>query len=199
VTGFQVVIPSQGFERGKSRLAPVLGPDERRAFSRKSFLNVLRAARLAAGARNVIVVSGSAPVLGLSRRAGAVGLVEKRRHLNASVEAAVRLARRRRHRAVVVIHGDLPHVTARDIRLLVWKLAGVALAPDRMKSGTNAVAVAPGVRFRFRFGADSFRRHRSESRRSRTHARVVQTQGLASDIDTPEDYLSMTGTSFPRV
>jgi 2-phospho-L-lactate guanylyltransferase len=188
VIRFSVVIPSQGFERGKSRLAPVLGPAERRAFSRKAFLNVLHAARLAAGARNVIVVSPSAPALGLARRVGGIGLVEKRPHLNASIEQGARRARRRGAGAVVVVHADLPQLTATDLLRLVWKLDRVAIAPDRLRSGTNAVAVRAADRYRFRFGADSFGRHRAEARRRRMHARIVVTAGLASDVDTPDDY-----------
>jgi 2-phospho-L-lactate guanylyltransferase len=185
VRGAWVVIPSQGFERGKSRLAPVLGPAERRAFSRRSFLTVLRAAREAVGARHVVVVSASAEVLGLARRSGGTGLVERRPHLNASVEAGVREARRRGARVTVVIHADLPRLKSTDVQAMLR--GGLALAPDRQKSGTNAVAVPSDHAFTFRFGLDSFGKHRAEARRRRLHARVVATRGLSSDVDTPED------------
>jgi 2-phospho-L-lactate guanylyltransferase len=183
-----VVIPCQGFGRGKSRLAPVLGPEERRAFSRRSFRNVLRAARLSAGARNVIVASRSADVLGLARRAGATALIEKRPALNPTVEAAVALARARGARTVIVVHADLPELIARDLRDVATRARPLALAPDRLSSGTNAVGVTRHARFRFHFGAGSFARHRAEARARRLRARVVVTSGLSGDVDTPDDY-----------
>ena len=189
MSGAWVVIPSQGFERGKTRLAPVLGPEERRAFSRRSFLGVLKAAREAVGARHVVVVSASAEVLGLARRSGGVGLVERRPDLNGSVERGVRCAQRRGARVVVVVHADLPQLKRDDLRGMLR--GDVSLAPDRHHSGTNAVAVRSGRAFTFRFGVDSFEKHRAEARRRRVHARVVRTPGLASDVDTPEDYRAM--------
>jgi 2-phospho-L-lactate guanylyltransferase len=61
---------------------------------------------------------------------------------------------------------------------------GLALAPDRLVSGTNAIAIADGRAFDFAFGADSFRLHRE---RAGSGWRLVAAPGLAIDIDTPED------------
>ena len=46
---FTVVIPAQGFDRGKTRLASVLSPAERRRLSRRWFRHVVVTARRVAG------------------------------------------------------------------------------------------------------------------------------------------------------
>jgi 2-phospho-L-lactate guanylyltransferase len=188
---FWIVIPSLGFARGKSRLAPVLAPPERRAFSRACFRHVLKAARETVGARHTLVVSSAREALGLARRSGAVALVERRRNLNESARQATNFALRRGAHAVIVVHSDLPALEARELAQLAAPLArgrGVVLAPDREKSGTNAIAIRSGERFNYRFGPASFAKHLSEARRRRLPARIVTSPGLANDVDTPQDY-----------
>lgn len=195
---FWIVIPSTGFARSKSRLAPILGPAERGAFSRDCLRHVLKAARRAVGARHTLVVSSAAEALGLARRSGGLSLVEKRADLNHSVHQATEFARRRGARGLLVVHSDLPGLDARELARLMAPLArgrGVVLAPDREKSGTNAVAIRAGERFHFRFGPRSFARHLSEARRRRLHAWIVAAPGLANDVDTPEDYRRLRRSS----
>jgi 2-phospho-L-lactate/phosphoenolpyruvate guanylyltransferase len=188
---FWIVIPSASFARSKSRLAPILAPAERQAFSRDCLRHVLRAARRAAGARRTLVVSRSAEALGLARRSGGIALIERRANLNGSLHQAAEFARRRGARGVLVVHSDLPGLNARELARVMAPLRrrrGVALAPDRENSGTNALAIRIGERFSFRFGPRSFAMHLSEARRRRLHAWIVAAAGLAEDIDTPQDY-----------
>lgn len=61
--------------------------------------------------------------------------------------------------------------------------AGIAIAPDRHGTGTNAVALRDDALFRFRFGPDSLRHHCEQV----LDAAIVRTRGLAFDPDTLED------------
>jgi 2-phospho-L-lactate guanylyltransferase len=195
VNSFWVIVSSQAFGRGKSRLAAVLGPGERSAFSRAWLKHVLTTTRPVAGARHTLVVSAAADVLGLAKRLGVRALPERRRGLNAAVHQAEGFARQRGARGVIVIHADLPLLTRQDMRCMISALrdGGLVLAPDRDDSGTNALGLRGPRPFRFRFGPGSFARHLAEARRRRLRVRVVRRAGLAFDVDTPADYRRLRG------
>ncbi len=88
---------------------------------------------------------------------------------------------------IVVIHGDLPLVTAADIRALLSasENTGCAIAPDRHGAGTNALALREvPAGFAYAFGVDSFNLHRQ---RLPAELAIVERPGLACDIDTRAD------------
>jgi 2-phospho-L-lactate guanylyltransferase (CobY/MobA/RfbA family) len=86
------------------------------------------------------------------------------RGLNAALDAARRELLEREVDELVVLHADLPLVSASDSELLVsrGRRTGFALAPDTAGSGTNALYLAAPAVFRFHFGVDSCRRHLEE-------------------------------------
>lgn len=194
-----IIIPSQAPERGKTRLAAILGPAERRAFSRACLRHVVRLARHAGGARRTVVVSPSGEVLGLARRLGVRALMEERRGLNAAVRRAAEFAKRKGAAGIVVLHADLPQLSMKDIACVMGAIArhrGVVLAPDRNLTGTNSVGLRPVREFRFSFGPGSFDKHRSQARQLRARIRIVIRPGLAADVDTPKDYLALRGQTI---
>jgi len=189
-----IIVPSQAPERGKTRLAEILPPAERRAFTRACLRRVVKLARHVAGARYTIVVCRSGEVLGLARRLGVRALMERRRGLNAAVRQAAEFAGRNGAAGIVVLHADLPQLSLMDVACMTSALVrhrGVALAPDRSLTGTNALALRPPRKFRFHFGPGSFGRHRSEARGMRSRIRIVMRAGLAADVDTPEDFRAL--------
>lgn len=107
------------------------------------------------------------------------------RGLNHAVMLAVDAVRA----PALVIHADLPLVNAADIDALMdaAERSGMAIAPDRHGIGTNVLAIADGRAFRFRFGENSFEKHKEEAARCRRHAAIVSRRGLALDCDTLED------------
>jgi 2-phospho-L-lactate guanylyltransferase len=88
---------------------------------------------------------------------------------------------------LLVIHGDLPLLSAPDISALLdaAESSGAAIAPDRHGQGTNALALwmRPPA-YTFAYGPNSFALH--QQRLGDTLA-VVQRKGLACDVDTPND------------
>jgi 2-phospho-L-lactate guanylyltransferase len=96
---------------------------------------------------------------------------------------------------LIVLHSDLPLLIVGDVEALVERadVGGLAIAPDRLVTGTNAIALAEGRRFAFAFGADSFRRHRE---RAGPGWRLAARPGLAIDIDTPEDLALAVARGF---
>ena len=186
-----IIIPAQSFDRGKTRLAPVLDASARRRFSRDCLVHLVRTARRVVSARRIVVVSRAAQVLGLARRLGVRALHESSRGLNAAATDAEAFATIRGAQATLVLHADLPGLGANDVRALMAKLArhdGVVLAPDELRDGSNALGLRPPGAIPFCFGPGSFNKHRSQARHERLSIRIVDSPGLARDIDTPENY-----------
>lgn len=87
--------------------------------------------------------------------------------------------------AILIIHADLPLLTVDAVSQLIdiATVEGIALATDRAGKGSNALAIADGRPFDFRFGPDSRHLHAMQS----PAMTVIQCTGLSVDIDTPED------------
>lgn len=89
---------------------------------------------------------------------------------------------------LLVIHADLPFVTDTEINIMLRSCmaGGAIIAPDRHKSGTNAIALSGVPNFPFAFGEASFQSHIAIPK---TSALYEKCPGLALDIDTPSDLL----------
>lgn len=179
------VVPlKQGGDR-KSRLAGLLSYDDRLALSDRMAIHVL----------SVLIAAPSVTrVLGLSATPPPMAEVDWARDegsgLNAELEVV--MARPGIGR-LLILHGDLPLVEVGDVEALVAAaVGGLALAPDRHGTGTNAMAVS-GKSVRLAFGENSFDRHMASIWPTPV---VVRRPGLAVDIDTPEDLRAAIEAGF---
>ncbi|MBW8755746.1 MAG: 2-phospho-L-lactate guanylyltransferase [Sphingomonadales bacterium] len=177
------VIPLRASPESKSRLAAVLDAPARAALVEAMLARVLDAAR---SARNVsrVCLLGTAPA---ALPADVTVLAEPGGGLNAAAASALAQVACSR---VVIIHADLPQVTAQDLELLAAAPEGtIAIAPDRHGTGTNAISLPlPAAKgFSFAFGPDSFARHKAEADRLGLKLEEVHSQGLARDVDEPDD------------
>ncbi len=184
-----IVIPYRGPATAKTRLSGCLSDAARRHVSRAMFQHVLNVACATAGARRVLVVTASNTAASLAKRAGAAVLRERSQGLNEAVEAACAHLRTRGATTATIIAADLPLLSRANLTALNARASRghVALAPDRGGTGTNAVALPLGARFAFKFGADSFRLHLSQSNGATLPVRVMNHAALAADVDVPED------------
>ncbi|MEK7709760.1 MAG: NTP transferase domain-containing protein, partial [candidate division NC10 bacterium] len=109
-------VPVKDLENAKQRLVPLLSPSERCNLARAMLEDVL-AALCGAGLDAVLVVTRDAEVIELARRFAVAILeeVENRGHTEA-VALAQRDAARRGARGFLTIPGDVPLVTAEEIR-----------------------------------------------------------------------------------
>ena len=186
-----IIIPGQGFDKGKTRLAPVLDAQARRSFSRDCLIHVVRTARQVVPAGWIVVVSRAAEVLGLARRLGVCALRESGRGLNRAVTEASDFALRQGAAGTLVLHADLPAIRAQEVAGMLKMLArhpGVVLAPDALREGSNALGMRPAGKIAYGFGPGSFAAHCSQARRARARLRIIELPGLAHDIDTPENF-----------
>ena len=90
---------------------------------------------------------------------------------------------------LLFIHADLPFLGRKDISAVIAASSDhhTVLSPDLTETGTNAV-----LRWRHQplplcFGEDSFARHQQAAKATGAPWRVVRAQGVARDVDEPED------------
>ncbi len=181
-------MPHRGLDVAKTRLAPVLDPAAREQLARALLVRVLKVAREACD--DVVVISPSAALQPLVAEAGARLSAQRGMGLNAGLEQARSEAVVEGIDVLVVLHGDLPNLAVDDVMALAKAIplpAGVAIAPDRAGTGTNALAQRPAAAVPFRFGAGSCAAHLDAATVAGLPVNVVHRPGLAFDLDTPED------------
>jgi 2-phospho-L-lactate/phosphoenolpyruvate guanylyltransferase len=186
----RIIVPHRGLEAAKTRLAPSLDPEERVMLASQLLQRVLKVSREVSD--DVEVISPSRPLAEIVEAAGARLAVQRGMGLNEGLDQARSQALLDGIDTLIVLHGDLPNLTATDIETLVGALPadggpGVAIAPDRAGTGTNALALRPPGVIPFRFGVGSFAAHAAEVERAGVPCVAVNRGGLAFDLDTPDD------------
>lgn len=186
-----LIIPAKPLNRSKSRLAPVLAPEERIRLSR--YL-LQRTVRLGRQAGQVVVVSADRAVRRLAKQAGAWALVELEPGLNGAIRQAVRWVKTRGGSSVLVLPADLPYLTVADLRRLIElgrPAPAVVVAPCHRHSGTNALLLSPPDVILPAFGQNSFSRHMRAAQRAGLDAKIYRSDTVAFDLDLPEDLAAL--------
>lgn len=182
---WNAIVPFKTAGQRKTRLAPALSPPERDRLAQALFDRVVGVLDASPAVGRISVLSEARP----ETRPGQTDvdwLPDRGLGLNAELQA-LGIAEPR-----LIIHADLPLVTPDDVEtLLAAAHGGGAIAPDRHGTGVNALALDSGVTMEFGFGPGSFAHHRKQGR-----LMVVARQGLALDIDTPEDLAEAVRLGF---
>jgi len=195
MSGTIALIPARGLRAGKSRLAGNLPVDAREALTRRMMRGVIEAAR-GSGMVDTIAVMSPDPealtfaaeiddrVVPLSQdptRPGLIPAVTAGRDWALTVDG----------HTLLILFGDLPLITAHDVRSLATEQSPVVLAPDRHGAGTNALLLRLGERqsasYQFQFGPGSYQRHLAEAARLDLDVATRRAPGTAFDLDTPDD------------
>lgn len=189
------VVPIRSLRGGKTRLASILSPDSRQALMQETASRVVRAAADSRVVDTVLVVSPEPEVLhwatGLGRRVMPLRQPADQPGLNMAIDLARDWAIDRDADGMLSLFGDLPLISAFDVRQMVACPTPVVLGPDRRREGTNALLLRlrdPATRFTFDFGGESLTRHLAEARRLKLAATVVDLPGIGFDLDTPPDW-----------
>jgi len=188
VTATRIIVPHRGLAAAKTRLAPVLDHDERIALARTLLIRVLGVAREAAV--DVVVISPAADLEPIVTQAGARLAVQRGMGLNAGLDQARDAAVADGVERLVVLHGDLPNLSVSDVAALedaAREAPSIGIAPDRLGTGTNGLALSPPGILGFRFGTGSLAAHRAEAQAAGIEPTIVVRPVLAFDLDTPDD------------
>lgn len=190
------IVPMRGLASGKSRLAAILSPEQRRALNAGLLQRTLDAVVAVDGsAARCIVASADAEVLELARRRGANVLLEASdAGLNAALELAQQTAVARGADTLMIVAADLPNVDGAALARLrsATPCAAAAVIADKSGTGTNGLLMPARIALTFAFGHESLERHRAALAALGVAVRVWRDPALAFDIDTPEDYRAWT-------
>lgn len=187
-------VPVKDMADAKQRLVRALDASARRQLVRAMLTDVLRALD-GAGLDRVWVVTREPEAAAIARGLGAEPLAETdNRGHTAAVAAAQAEAARLGADAFLTIPGDVPCVTAAEIRALLAALGpppAAVFAPSRSGLGTNGALLAPPAAMGLRFGEPSFDNHLAAARALGLEPRVVSLPGLGLDVDAPEDLAAL--------
>jgi len=201
------LIPVRSFENGKSRLAGVLDRESRAGLVRSMLAQVMRSTLDSGVVERVLVVSPDPDVLDFARafdrRIEPIEQPSNQPGLNTAVtfgrDRAIALGADR----LLIMFADLPALTPDDVRLLASNPTAVVIATDWHRTGTNGMLLRfdeEGARqFTFQYGPESGHLHAAEADRLGLRVATVVIDGLAIDLDTPEDFdaLAASGRNLP--
>lgn len=196
------IIPVKALHEGKSRLSGILSVEERVRLTSDMVRHMLCVLAETPQIARTLVVSRDPAALKLARRQGARTFAESANsNLNDALARAAQIAAAQQARGILILPADLPFLRRQDVEALLepaLAMVGarsdmitrrmIALCPDQVEDGTNALFVAPPVGFNFHYGPGSFRRHQDEAARLGMSVHVVSTRGARFDLDTEEDW-----------
>lgn len=187
MTAWRALVPIKQGANRKSRLASILSRGERDALALRMTRHVLAELGKCAAIAELSILAATRPEWWRG------GWVEDRgQGLNRELAGWRRSVGTA---PVLIVHGDLPLLRKSELDdlLSIATAEGIALATDRAGEGSNALAIADGRAFDFRFGPGSRSLHAAQA----PGLAVVDLPGLASDIDTPEDLAFVRAHGFP--
>lgn len=189
------VVPIRSLRNGKTRLAPVLGVDDREALLQRVAAGVIDAAIHAGSIDTILVVSPDAETLAWAAALGPpvvpLPQPESLPGLNGAIDAGRTWALAAGAAAMLSLFADLPLLAPENLRAFARRAEPVVLGADRREEGTNALLLrlgGAGPQFRFSFGEDSLAHHRAEARRLSLDVAVHHAPGIGFDLDTPQDW-----------
>ncbi|GMG88366.1 2-phospho-L-lactate guanylyltransferase [Biformimicrobium ophioploci] len=207
------LLPLKEFAAAKQRLSPVLSQRERAALAQAMAEDVLAELRDHPAIENILLVSNEPSGRQLARQFGAEFLSESGLHargLNQAVKAGVQVLAERGVDNVMVVHGDLPLISAAEIDELVRAHFGngfgkkaddsegsgmsekaLTLVSDTAGEGTNCLICNTAIEMQYSFGPNSLAAHLDAAARIGLDARVVPLPGFGCDIDAPTDLLTL--------
>lgn len=193
----QVLLPLKEFAAAKQRLSGLLSAAERAHLFQAMVEDVLGVLTTHADIERVVVCSRDHSAQWLASHYDIEFLDESilgASDLNSAVNTAVQHLADDGCSDVLVVHGDLPLLSADDISSFLAQhrragAAAVTIAPDRRRSGTNLLAWRPLSLFSACYGVDSFMLHCAQARQLEIESTICDLPGARCDIDEPEDLL----------
>jgi 2-phospho-L-lactate guanylyltransferase len=183
-----VVVPVRAFDLGKSRLAELFTPAERRTLARAMAEVVVRPR----GDARWFVVCDDDGIVDWANSRGATPVRVMASGLNSSLTEAAPTIAATRTSHVVICHADLP-LAGELVDIVTAAIHdapdSILVAPDRHRDGSNVVVIPHRLfsRWEFRYGTGSFHAHGALAAELGASTVVIDDPRLATDVDTMED------------
>jgi 2-phospho-L-lactate guanylyltransferase len=186
------IVPVKSPDQVKTRLSAILTASERRRLCLVMLQDVLSAMRQSGIVDQILVTSPSAEVAAAAQNQGAAFWPDRVGTLSGAVAQAMEEAVHRGASAALVLPGDVPLVTPRDIIRLarVGKAQGTVVVSPTLDGGTGALLVHPPTLISPDYGGRSAPRHVAAARSAGAKATLIDLPNLALDLDRPEDLCS---------
>lgn len=199
----QVILPLKEFAAAKRRLAGVLSMSERAQLFEAMVEDVLVVLTRHPQISDIAICSRDQAARWLANYYGVEFIDEARlssNDLNRAVNAAVKKLKKN---DVLVVHGDLPLLTADEIAAFLTahrsdEACAVTLVPDRHSQGTNLLAWRNLPNFVACYGENSFAAHCAQARTLNIEPVICRLNGAHCDVDEPEDLLLLLQQAEPN-
>jgi 2-phospho-L-lactate guanylyltransferase len=181
------VVPVKSLLKSKTRLSNFFTFQERSLFTLAMLQDVLNALK-SSKVDKTVVVSTDLTVERFVKNFGITFLRETQKGLNQALNQATKWCVRNAAEWVLVLPGDVPLITSKDINQLV-KLAlnnSVVISPSR-NGGTNALLQTPPGVISPCFGSDSFKKHISKALAKHVRTKIYVSSNVMLDIDSEKD------------
>lgn len=191
MSGTWALVPFKRLDRAKRRLAPALPEEERGRLVLAMVEDVLAALDAVRDIERILLVS-SEPEAGnlLARGDFDVFYSAQSEGMNRELEQAAAHASSLGAQRALIVHGDLPYLTATAIRkfLAAAPVDGMQAAACKLGTGTNILLTPVPLRVPLVFGRHSLRRFRQLAEGAGQQLAIVRDPRLAEDIDDPADF-----------
>jgi len=183
------LVPLKDFAEAKRRLDGVLSRDECAALAAHMARDVLRALKATRGLGGIGILGRGPGPAALAAECGVALLPESAAgDYRQDLAAAAALLTDRGVTTLLVLPGDLPTLSAADLReLLAVGGQGVTVCTAARDGGSNALLLSPPGVIPCLFGPDSARRHLDAAASAGVPGRAADLPAFSQDIDTPED------------
>lgn len=191
MSGTWALVALKRLDRAKRRLAPGLPEEERGRLVLAMVTDVLAALDGVRDIERILLVS-SEPEAGslLARGNFDVFYSAQSEGMNRELEQAAAYASSRGAQQVLIVHGDLPYLTAPVIGkfLATAPPEGMQAAACKWGTGTNLLMTPVPLRVPLVFGRHSLRRFRQLAESAGQRLDVVRDPRLAADVDDLADF-----------
>jgi len=184
------IVPVKDLEESKSRLSPLLSPEDRAVLTLAMMDHVLATLRAVEIVKRVGVVSPSPRALFMAEEAEAMALPQESRGLNNALEEGRSWAVSEGASSLLVLPADLPYLSALDVRMLAMVSEDervAVISPDEAEEGTNALLIRPADAMPFAFGPGSYKAHQRMAKEHGLEVQIFKQASVSYDVDTLED------------
>lgn len=194
------IIPVKRFENSKSRLAPLLGLQERITLSGLMLDDTLVALESSGCFGKILVVTGDPRAKEIAdRRSAIVVCQESDAGVNSAVALGDAYSVQAGAHATVVVPQDLPLMDTSDIAGVCAHAVGsgpcVAICPSLRFDGTNILLRKPPTAIATHYDNNSYENHINAAKAAGLPARLIKSKNLMFDLDTPDDAMALAKTT----
>jgi 2-phospho-L-lactate guanylyltransferase len=196
-----ILIPVKQSSNAKQRLSAILDQPARTQLAQAMLQDILETLAAWKSRPEVVLVTND-PFACSQAKKFSFEIIEDPANISetAAIEMATDDCIKRGADNTLVIPGDIPLTEAWELERILDAAPdhGSVLVPAADGRGSNAVFRRPAALFPLRFGNDSFKPHLAAAKATGMPCVVLESPGIAVDVDGPEDLLQIVTASGDR-